>query len=81
MPSWVLLLAFYRLSVPSGADARYTLRQGGEGAWWRYTAWRKNYIGLLDLSTHAEIAVIWNDGRPEGMPAANAVGFVTACSF
>lgn len=40
----------------------------------------KSDIGLLDLSTHAEIAVTWDDDDLREY-SPNAVGFVTACSF
>lgn len=60
MPSWPAV-GIHRLSVPSGADAKTHAAQGGEGAGGDTPPAEKSYIGLLILSTHAEIAVIWND--------------------
>ena len=61
MPSWSC--CWHSSSISSVRsrckDTRCARRRR---SWWRYTAWlKKSYIGLLDLSTHAEIAVIWND--------------------
>ena len=40
---------------------RHTLRKEEKELVAIHRLAEKSYIGLLDLSTHAEIAVIWND--------------------
>lgn len=49
------------LSVPSGADVKTYVAQGGKELVAIHRLTENSYIGLLDLSTHAETAVTWDD--------------------
>lgn len=57
----VLLLAFIVYQFRQEQMQRHTLRKEEKELVAIHRLAEKSYIGLLDLSTHAEIAVIWND--------------------
>ena len=56
-----LLLAFIVYQFRQEQMQRHTLRKEEKELVAIHRLAEKSYIGLLDLSTHAEIAVIWND--------------------
>lgn len=76
----VLLSAFIVYQFRQEQMQRHMLRKKEKELVAIHRLAERIYIDLLDLSTHAEIAVTWDDDDL-GEYSRNATGSATACNF
>lgn len=76
----VLLSFFIIYQFRQEQMLRHTLRKKEKGLVTIHRLTEKSYIGFLDLSTHAEIAITWDDDDLRNT-AINATESVTVCNF
>lgn len=77
----ILLLVFIVYQFRQEQMLRHMLRKEEKKLVTIHRLAEKSYIGLLDLSTHAEIAVTWDDDDLSEYSRQTPWGLLTACSF